>query len=390
MRRGIIVAQVALSLMMLSAGGLVVRSFEALLRSDPGFRAEGIVTTAVSIGPRLFPKNSSALAFEDRVEAALAEIPGVTQVSATAALPLSAGGNPRQITVPGAPGNTGDPARDHPLVDAIAARPGYIETMGLRLLAGRDFEKSARQDVYEAVIDRHLAEQFFPTTSPLGAKIDWGDGILLTIVGVVQQARLYNIYEDGRPQILVRPLESYPYTPNFVIRTDRDPDSVMPQVRAAIRRLDPRIPISPVLRIGDIISDSLRQQRISAVLIAGFALGALILLLMGLFGLISGSVARRRGELAVRLALGATHGGVIRLVIAEGAWLLASGFVVAIPGIYAAGQVMRSLLVGLSPFDAGTLAAVAAGFAALTLAACYLAARQVTTIAPERLLRDGG
>ncbi len=389
MRRGIIVAQVAASLVMLSAGGLVVRSFQLLLRADPGFRSDGVLTSAVAVGPRLFPKNSDALAFEDRVEAALAALPGVTDVSAASALPLSTFASQTGITVPGAPGNTGDPAVDHPLVDVVTVRPRYIETMGMRLLAGRDFEKSLREDVREVMIDQHLAQQFFPTGNAVGETIVLND-TPLTIIGVIRQARLYALYEDGRPQVFVRPDEKIPYTPYFVLRTNREPQSVIPELRAAIRQIDPRIPISGERTMNDIVTDALRQQRISAVLIAGFAAGALILLLMGLFGLISGSVARRRGELAVRLALGATHHRVIRLVVTEGARLLALGFLLGVPGIYISGHVIRGLLIGVSPFDASTLAVVASGFAAVALLACYLAAKRVTGIAPERLLRDGG
>ena len=139
-----------------------------------------------------------------------------------------------------------------------------------------------------------------------------------------------------------------------------------------------------------IVEDALRQQRISTVLITCFALGALLLLLMGLFGLISGSVARRRGELAVRMALGATQDIVIRLVVSEGAQLLAIGFLLGSPGVYAARRVMHGLLAGISAFDPRTLAGLTFGFISLALSACYLAARRVTAIAPERLLRDGG
>jgi putative ABC transport system permease protein len=390
MRRVMIVAQVAVSLIMLSAGGLIVRSFEALLRADPGFRPDGVVTAAVSVGPRLFPKSTDVIAFEDRVEAALSALPGVTRVSAVSALPLSASADQQTgVSFPGAPGNSGDPARDGPLVDVLTARPGYIETMGIRLIAGHDFDKSQRQNLNEVVIDRHLAEQFFPDASPIGATLML-NSMQLTIAGVVDQARLYALFEDGRPQIFVRQNENYLYAPNFVVRTNRDPELMMPELRGAIRQIDARIPISNARTMNDIVTDALRQQRISTMLITGFALGALLLLLMGLFGLISGSVGRRRGELAVRMALGATHGNVIRLVVFEGVQLLAIGFLLGVPGIYAAGRVMRGLLVGTSPFDPQTLAGVAAGFVALALVACYLAARRVTRIAPERLLRDAG
>jgi predicted permease len=389
MRRIIVVAQVAVSLVMLSAGGMIVRSFESLLRADPGFRSEGVVTASVTVGPRLFPKNADAITFEDRLESALSALPGVTRVSATSSLPLSAEAGQTDIFFAGAPGNTGDPARDRPEVDVITTRPGYVQTMGMRLLAGRDFEETQRRDLDEVLIDRRLAQQFFPESSPLGATITF-DKKPLRIIGVVDQARLYNINEDGRPQILVPPTDANPYTPNFVIRTNRDPQSLMAQLRMAIQQIDRRIPMAPPRTMNDIVEDALRQQRISTVLITGFALGALLLLLMGLFGLISGSVARRRGELAVRMALGATHRSVVRLVVSEGAQLLAIGFLLGLPGVYAAGRVMHGLLAGISAFDPRTMAGVAFGFILLGLGACYLAARRVTAIAPERLLRDGG
>jgi putative ABC transport system permease protein len=139
----------------------------------------------------------------------------------------------------------------------------------------------------------------------------------------------------------------------------------------------------------EIVADARSRERISAVLIGSLALGALLLVAMGLFGMISGSVARRRGELAVRLALGATHGRIIRLVVSEGARLVAIGLLIAVPGIYMAGEALRGFLIGVSPFDGPTLVGVAGGLVAVALLACYLAARRVTTIAPERLLREG-
>jgi putative ABC transport system permease protein len=139
----------------------------------------------------------------------------------------------------------------------------------------------------------------------------------------------------------------------------------------------------------EIVADARSRERISAVMLSGLALGALLLVTMGLFGMISGSVMRRRGELAVRLALGATHHRVIRLVVGEGARMLAIGLMTGIPGIYLAGEALRGLLVGVSPFDAPTLAAVALGLIAISLLACYFAARRVTKIEPERLLREG-
>jgi len=176
--------------------------------------------------------------------------------------------------------------------------------------------------------------------------------------------------------------------PVWVVKTDGDPRALIPDVRRAIRQIDPRIPVSSVQTMDEIVTDALRQRRISAVLIGGFALGALLLVAMGLFGMISGSVARRHGELAVRLALGASHQGLLRLALGEGALLVVIGMLIAIPGVYAAGNLIRGLLIDVSPWDPLTLSAVACGLLFVTMVACYVPARRVLRIDPAPLLRQ--
>jgi putative ABC transport system permease protein len=387
MRRGMVVAQVALSLVLLSTGGLVVRSFERLLRSDPGFRPGQVLTLRVPIPSQIFAEASAAQALQDRVEDALAAIPGVTGVSAADALPLTASASQTTIRIPGAPGNTGSPERDAPLVDVIGTRAGYVEVMGMRVVAGRAFDDVRRDGVREALIDPLLARQFFPAGNPLGAKIPFRKESL-TIVGVVEQARLYDVHQDGRPQLFIR-AEDWGYrTLSFVLRTGRQQETLVPEVRTAIRRVDPRLAVTDVRPMDEIVGDALRQQHISAVLIAGVALGALLLAAMGLFGVVSGSVTRRRHELAVRLALGADHRRVLRLVLGEGARLVGIGLLIGVPGIYVAGGLIQGVLVGVSPWDPLTLLAVALGLSLVAMVACYIPARRVLGIHPAQSLRQ--
>lgn len=387
MRRGMVVAQVALSLVLLTAGGLVVRSFERLLAADPGFRPDGILTLRVPMPNQLIPEAADALALQQRVEEALSAIPGVSGTSASNALPLTASASQATIRFPGAPGNTGDAERDAPLVDYIGARAKYMEVVGMRVLAGRTFEPARRDGVREAVIDRHLADQFFPTGNPLGATIPFGDQSL-TVVGVVDQARMYDVHQDGRPQLFMR-AEDWGYrTLSFVLRTEREPRQLVPEVRGAIRRIDPRLAISNVRTMDAVVDEALRQQRISAVLIAGFGLGALLLAAMGLFGIVSGSVTRRRHELAVRLALGADHGRVLGHVLAEAAALVMAGVLIGVPGVYMVSGLLRGILVGVSPSDPLTLLAVALVLGLVAMAACYVPARRVLRIDPARSLRQ--
>jgi putative ABC transport system permease protein len=394
LRRGIVVAQVALTVVLLSAGGLVARSFERLLAVDPGFSPAGVLTFRVAMGPLLFPKRADAFAFQDRIEAALGALPGVESVSATAALPLSASapqnsiwGWQETIAIPGAPGNTGDAQRDSVLVQIVTTRAGYAESMGLRILAGGSFERARLDDVPEALIDEHLARRFFPTGTPIGAAIPFKE-TTLRIVGVVKQARLHNLHEDGRPQLFIRAEDWVAHMPVWVLKTDEDPLALVPEVRRAIRQIDPRIPVSSVQTMDEIVTEALRQPRLSVVLIGGFALGALLLAAMGLFGMISGSIVRRQGELSIRLALGASQHRMLTLTLGEGALLVVMGMVIAIPGVYAAGSLIRGLLVDVSPWDPLTLVAVALGLLSVTLVACYVPARRVLRIDPALLLRQ--
>jgi putative ABC transport system permease protein len=386
MRRSLIAAQIALSLVLLSAGGLVVRNFERLLAADPGFTSDHVLTLRLSTV--VLPENAAALSFLDRTATALRALPGVTGVSATSTLPLSGGSSMNTVRFPGAPGNTGDEQRDRPLVDRVHVRAGYIETMRMRVVTGRGFDDVRQIGVREAVIDRHLAEQFFPSSSPIGSPVIF-DNNSLTIVGVVDQARLHDLYKDGRPQLFVR-AEDYSNRGYwfFVIRTTREPQSLIQEARAVIRRIEPRIPVSAMRTMDEIVADRRSRERISAVIIAGLALGALLLVAVGLFAVIAGSVTRRRGELAVRLALGATHGRMIRLLLSEGAMLVGAGLLIGLPGVYAVGGIFRGFLVDISPWDAPTLVTALLGLALVAMAACYVPARRVVRIDPAPLLRQ--
>jgi putative ABC transport system permease protein len=390
MRRALVIGQVTLCLILLTTGGLVVRSFDRLLRADPGFRPEGVLAVRVPIPQPFVPDAPNVIVLQDRIERALASMPAVTGVSAVSTLPLTAGSSQNTIGIPGAPGNTGDGARDNPLVDIIGARANYFEVMGMRLVAGRSFSTERHEGVRQVVIDSLLARQFFPTGNPLGASIPYGEkgAQPLTIVGVVDQARLYDVHQDGRPQIYVR-AEDWGYrNMMFTIRTARDPSSLVPDARAAIRAIDPRLALSDVRTMEEVVGNALRRQRISAVLISGFALGALLLAAMGLFGVVSGSVTRRRHELAIRLAVGADHRRLLWLVLAEGAALVGIGLLIGAPGIYGAGRLMRGVLVGVSPLDALTLVGVTAGLVVVTMIACYIPARRVLSIDPAQSLRQ--
>jgi putative ABC transport system permease protein len=329
------------------------------------------------------------LALQERIERTLAAIPGVTGVSATTGVPLTDSASQTTIGIPGAPGNTGNEERDRPLVDWMGVRAGYFDVMGMRVVEGRSFDPIRHEGTREALIDRSIARTFFPGGSALGAKIPFGgNNQFLTVVGVVDQARLYDVHQDGRPQMYVRAEDAGFRSLVYVLRSERDLAGLVPDVRTAVRGIDTRLAVANVRSMPEIVGDALRQQRISAVLITGFALGALLLAGMGLFGVVSGSVTRRRHELAVRLAVGADHGRLLRLVLREGAVLVGIGILLGVPGVYFAGTVLRGVLVGVSPTDPATLVTVTLGLGLVAMVACYLPARRVLGIDPAQSLRQ--
>jgi len=399
MRRSMIVAQVALSLVLLNSGALVVRSFQRLLEADPGFRPQGVLTVLVRTPPVFIP-NAQVVAFQDRVASAFASVPGVSRVSAAAALPLmeSTTFEPTPFQPTDSPGSTGDADRDAVLTDVIGVRAGYFEVMGIQLQAGRTFEESEQAGVLEAVIDESFARRFFPGVNPVGRRLlrrptpesetreDGG----LTVVGVVKQARIYDVHQDGRPQVYMRISNRFFQRPlYYVVATTRDPEALVPELRSALRSVDARVALGEPRTMDDIVASALRQDRAAAVLLTAFALAALLLATMGTFGLVAGSVSRRHHELAVRLTVGADHRRVLRLIVREAARLVGIGVLIGIPGIYATGGVIRGALVGVSPWDPTTLLGVAAGLTLVTLATGYVAARRVLKIDPARLLHSG-
>ncbi len=388
MRRVLVVVQVALSLMMLGTAGLVVRSFGRLLRADPGFDPAGVLSVRVPVSGQRFPDTTAVLVLQDRLQASLSAINGVSVVSATSALPLTAGPDQTTMGVPGAPGNTGDDAHDHPLVDYMGVRIGYFGAMRIRILAGRDFEPSRVDGGTEVVVDRAFSDYFFPApAAAIGARVRI-DSDTMTIVGVVNQARQYEVDHDGRPQLYYRAENAGYRSLSWVMRSERPASSLAPEVRAAIRQVDPELAMSELLPMRVIRNQSLSQQRVSAVLIGTFAMGALLLAAMGLFGVVAAAVTRRRHELAVRLALGADHPRLLRLVLGEGMRLVLVGILIGLPGTWLAGRLVRSILVGTSASDPLALGAAATGLVVVTVAACYLPARRVLRIEPSRSMRD--
>jgi putative ABC transport system permease protein len=335
-----------------------------------------------------FPEDAQARALHERLSQELDALPGVESVGAATALPLTSSASQTTVVFPGAPGNKGDEDMDAPLVDYVMTRPGYFETLGIELLDGRFFGTAHAPGAREAVIDRTLAERFFPGGSAVGATLRFR-GDTVTVVGVAEHARMDDVHRDGRPQLFLRNDDYTSHTLNFALRSGRSLPELVPEVRAAVGRVDAQLAVSDVETMDAVVDGALRQPRLSAVLLSAFSIGALMLAAMGLYGVVAGAVSRRRHEIAVRLALGADHRRVLRLVVGEGARLVVLGLLVAVPGIYVAGRLLGGMLVGISSFDVPTLLAVALGLGLVAAVACVVPARRVAGIEPAQSLREG-
>jgi putative ABC transport system permease protein len=385
-RRLLVVGQVALSLMLLVGAALVARSFAALLRSDGGFDPEGVITFRVPLGPQDYPSGENILAFNASLREKLQAMPGVRAVGSVDGLPLSAGANQTVFAFPGAPGNTGDAEADVPLLDYMAATPGYFEALRIPLVSGRAFdERDSNAAPQVAIIDETLASQFFPNSDPVG-QIVIGNSDTMRIVGVAAHARLYTMQADDRGQIYKPFTQMVRRQMSFAVRSSR-PEAVADAIIGTVHSLDPRLPVSDLRSMDDIVRASLGQERLSFWLLSGFGACALLLAALGIYGVVSSGVTRRTHEVGVRLALGADRRQVLGLVIREGIGAAALGVGLGVVGAAFSSRLLRSQLFGLGPSDPPTYAAVIVALLGVAVIAAWVPARRATRIAPAEALR---
>ncbi len=383
--RGILVAtQVALSILLLVGAGLVAEAFATLLRADPGFDSADALSFRVSLTSSDYPEPERVRAFDASLREQLGALPGVTDVGGANALPLTTATNQTDVSFPGAPGNTGDANADGPLVDVFRITAGYVEAAGFRVLSGRGFEPTDGERVV-ALIDDVLARRFFPNGTAVGSRLAVGD--TATIVGVVDQARFYSVYADDRGQIYF-PFDRSPMRQmSYVVRTTVDPETLIGTVRAVVREIEPSAAVTDIRTLDAIVRASLGKQRLSLTLLVIFAGGALMIAMLGIYGVVSNGVARRTQEIGVRVALGADRATVVRMVLSHGVRLAVVGATIGVIGAIATGSLLRNVMFGVdvkNPVVYLLAAMVVVGVASL---ASYIPAIGATQISPVTALR---
>lgn len=386
-RGTLVVVQLALALTLVVGAGLLTRSLAALLREDPGFDPGIALTARVSFEGPAYPDSATIVDAQRRLVDRLAGLPGVTAAGLSNALPLGLETNQSSARFPGAPGarDEGD-GGDGELVDWFSVTPGYVEAAGLRVLRGRALEEADAGS--GALIDDVLAGRYFPAGGAVGSKVLFA-GDTLTVVGVVDQARFYDVAHDDRGQLYVPRAYAETDVARLVVRLGQgDALGLVGGVRAALAEMDPTLPLAEVRPLDAIVRDALGPERLNLRLVGAFALAALVLAGLGLYGVVNGSVLQRRREIGIRMAVGAEPGRVRRMVLGQGFALVVMGVVAGLGASWVVGRLLASLLHGVEPFDPLTYAGAAGVLGALALLASWVPARRATRIRPLEALRS--
>jgi putative ABC transport system permease protein len=384
--RGLVVAEVALAAVLLVGAGLLVRSFERLARVNPGFQTDGVLTFEISLPPTRYPEDPSQARFFTEARETLRRVPGVDAVGATTWIPFVLGSATRFV-LPDRP--TPAPG-DEPGGDVRFVTPGLFEAMGIPLRQGRGFTDADTADRPTViVINESMATQFWPGEDPIGKRVDmeWGGLHKAQVVGIVGDVRLTALETPSRTTIYWAQAQIPSSFMTFMVRTRRAPESILPEVRAEIARLDATLPLGNVQTLEQVMEGALERPRFTFVLTSAFAVTAAFLAGLGLFGVLAQVVAQRRAEMGLRLALGALPRNVIGLVVREGLALAVFGLALGLVGALAASRLLGSLLYETSPVDPLAYAAVAVLVGGVAVLAAVLPARRAARVDPVAALK---
>jgi predicted permease len=390
LRAALVAGEIALAVMLLSTAGLLVRSFERLQQENPGFSPGGVITARLDLPAAKYDQPAKRIAFVDATLARLHSLPGVSAAGFTNVLPFSGNSSsgsyesPDIVVPPGA-------ARPHGNERVVV--PGYFKAMGLTLLRGRLLTEADTEGTQlVVVVDRLLTDRWWPGQDPLGKRISRGGSddkpTIWTIVGVVAPIKFQSLEEEVKKETLYFP---YAQTPRLnlylVVKTAGDPAALTAAVREAVRSADPEQPVFDIRTMQQRMDEIAQSRRAPMLLISLFSGVALLLAVLGVYGVLAFSVAQRTTEFGVRLALGATAGDIAALVLRQGTRLVLLGIGAGLAGYLALSSLVGKLLYGIAPTDPLTLALAPVALAAAALLACWLPARKATRVNPIEALR---
>jgi predicted permease len=383
LRNVLVVAEVALSVVLLVGAGLLLRSFVALQQARPGFEPAGVLTAQVTLPRTAYPRlDEQGAAFWSALLARVRALPGVRTAAVASQVPLT---SPGYVTFE-IEGRESQPGED---LQPFAVGEGYFEAMGIPLLRGRAITaQDERGAPRVAVINAEMARRFWPGRDPIGQRITLSDtSNYRTVVGVVADVAQEAIAAKPYPQLYASAAQDLSSTMTLVVRTTGSPEALVGAVRQAVGALDPQLPVYGVTTMEQRVARSIAGPRLTATLVAAFGVAALTLAAFGIYGVVAYSVQQRRRELGVRIAIGAAADDVVRLVIRQGMRPALVGVVVGLVCAGVGARLLGSRLYGVRPLDPVAFAAVAAFLSAVALLATWLPARRATRISPSEALR---
>ena len=389
MRGVLVVSEIAMTLVLLVCAGLLIRTVLRLRKVDTGFSAQNVLAMNIGLPGVKYPKAEDQIAFYKQVTERIAALPGVRAVGTTSVLPLSDNFDGRGLAVEDHP----KPPGEEITVDLYIASPGYLRAMETPLIKGRGItEQDTTDSAKIALINNTMASQLWPNDDPLGKRIKFPGSEKnpqqwRTIVGVVKDVSQYGLDKKPPMQIYL-PLVQQPTSFNtMVVRTVGEPTAMISAVRREILAVDKDQAVFNVTTLQQLIGDSILIRRFFMILLLVFAVLALTLAAVGIYGVMSYVAAQRTHEIGIRMALGAQTGDVLKLIIGRGMALALIGITAGLAGSFALTRLMATLLFGVSTTDAVTFLIVSAGLTGVALLACYIPARRATKVDPLVALR---
>jgi putative ABC transport system permease protein len=390
-RSTLAVAEISLALILLVGAGLMMKSLYRLLAVDPGFRPDRILTMEMDLRTSQYDKAPSILNFWQRVLERVRTLPGVEAAALGTGIPLTDSHSRADVTVEGMalpkPGSF-----PHP--DRHIVSPAYASTLGVTILEGREFvEMDSENAPRVAMINARMAREYFPKESPVGKRIMFGHPSTktapkwLTIVGVVGDTRLYGLANPSRLEVYVPFRQSAEEHMNLIVKSAIDPAAMASSIRAVVAEIDKDQPIFGISTMNQVILNSVSTRRVTLILLGLFSALALVLAAIGIYGVISYSVAQRTHEIGIRMALGAQNKDVLRMILAQGAKIAGAGVVIGMAASFGLTRLMTKLLFSVSAADPLTFAGVAVMLVVVAMLACYIPARRTLRVDPMIALR---
>ncbi|HEY6401614.1 MAG TPA: ADOP family duplicated permease, partial [Blastocatellia bacterium] len=383
--RGVTVIQTALTLALLVGAGLLIRTMNNLSKVQAGYNMRNVLTMSVSAMQR---DDRERMVFHQRALERVSRLPGVDHAAFGWGVPLTGNSSPSVYEIEGQP--PASKPSDLPVFPERAITEGYFKLLGQTIVAGRDFRSTDDRDAPRvAIINQAFASRYFPQSDPIGKKLFnfWRRDRQVEIIGVVANGRTDDLTKAAEPEIYTSQWQFPVFTKHLLVRTEADPRALMTSVQRELRAIDPTVSIENLKTLEEIRGDSQASRSFAMRLLIGFSIVASGLTLVGVYGVLSLSVAARRRELAIRTAMGAGRRDILKLVLGEGLRLIALGVTAGLAAAIVLSRVLRSFLFEVAPTDPVTLVVVGLLFVGVALLACWAPARRAAKVDPLEAIR---